>query len=267
MKTDFFNTTVAGVHRTADGSTARRRLAGTDPSGRPGRLRAQLRRRSTRASPFRWSTASGAPTTTYRWVLDTGVPRYGPDGSFAGYIGSALDITERREMEQSLLDNQAALRRSYEENRDLAGRLINAQEAERTRIARDLHDDVSQQLAGVAIMLSGLKRSVGKPDAQREVDRDDRDAAGAHLSAGAGRPEPLARTASERAAARRPGGDAEAVTAPRSQQHHAPQSDVQRRRRSRRAQSGRRALPVPGGAGGAHQRRPPRARAHDRVSS
>ena len=25
----------------------------------------------------------------YRWVLDTGVPRFGPDGAFLGYIGSA----------------------------------------------------------------------------------------------------------------------------------------------------------------------------------
>ena len=96
----------------------------------------------------------------YAWVLDSGIPRYEPDGSFAGYVGSAIDITERREMELSLVDNQAELRRSYEQNQDLAGRLINAQEAERTRIARDLHDDVSQQLAGVGIMLSGLKRNL-----------------------------------------------------------------------------------------------------------
>jgi PAS domain S-box-containing protein len=108
---------------------------------------------------------------TYRWVLDTGVPRYGPDGTFVGYIGSALDITERREMEQSLLANEAALRHAFEQNRDLAGRLINAQEVERRRIARDLHDDLSQQLAGVAIMLSGLKRLAAKPNAQPEVDR------------------------------------------------------------------------------------------------
>jgi PAS domain S-box-containing protein len=107
---------------------------------------------------------------TYRWVLDSGVPRYSADGSFAGYIGSALDITERREMEQSLLDNQIALQRAYERNQDLAGRLIDAQEAERARIARDLHDDLSQQLAGLAIMLSGLKRSVVKPDSQPEVE-------------------------------------------------------------------------------------------------
>ena len=42
--------------------------------------------------------------------------------------------------------------------RDLSGRLIAAQEVERARIARDLHDDVSQQLAALSIALSGLKR-------------------------------------------------------------------------------------------------------------
>ena len=39
-------------------------------------------------------------------------------------------------------------------------RLIAAQEVERARIARDLHDDTSQQLAALSIALSGLKRRV-----------------------------------------------------------------------------------------------------------
>ncbi len=38
----------------------------------------------------------------YRWLLETGVPRWMPDGSFAGYIGSCLDITERKLAEASL---------------------------------------------------------------------------------------------------------------------------------------------------------------------
>jgi signal transduction histidine kinase len=38
--------------------------------------------------------------------------------------------------------------------------LISTQEDERSRIARDLHDDVSQQLAGVSIMLSSLRRTL-----------------------------------------------------------------------------------------------------------
>ena len=57
----------------------------------------------------------------------------------------AVVIEEERRTEH-------ALRQSYEQNQDLGGRLINAQEDERARIARDLHDDLSQQLAGVAIM-------------------------------------------------------------------------------------------------------------------
>jgi PAS domain S-box-containing protein len=38
----------------------------------------------------------------YRWLLDHGAPLYGPDGGFAGYIGSCIDITQRREAEESV---------------------------------------------------------------------------------------------------------------------------------------------------------------------
>jgi PAS domain S-box-containing protein len=38
----------------------------------------------------------------YRWILDRGTPRYAPDGRFAGYIGSCIDITARRDLETDL---------------------------------------------------------------------------------------------------------------------------------------------------------------------
>lgn len=38
----------------------------------------------------------------YRWILDRGSPRYTPAGAFAGYIGSCIDITERRRLEADL---------------------------------------------------------------------------------------------------------------------------------------------------------------------
>ncbi len=38
----------------------------------------------------------------YRWVLNSGVPRFTPDGSFSGYIGSCIDITERKQAEERL---------------------------------------------------------------------------------------------------------------------------------------------------------------------
>ena len=59
---------------------------------------------------------------------------------------------------------QGALRESYARIRDLAGRLITAQEAERARIARDLHDDVGQRVASFSIALGTLKRRLGAVD-------------------------------------------------------------------------------------------------------
>jgi|GEM_PF-1656473 diguanylate cyclase (GGDEF)-like protein/PAS domain S-box-containing protein len=47
---------------------------------------------------YRLRRADGA----YRWLLDHGVPRWLPDGAFAGYSGSAMDITERKQIEQAL---------------------------------------------------------------------------------------------------------------------------------------------------------------------
>ena len=38
----------------------------------------------------------------YRWVLDIGVPRFNQDGSFAGYIGTGFDVTERKHIEEEL---------------------------------------------------------------------------------------------------------------------------------------------------------------------
>ena len=105
----------------------------------------------------------------YRWLLATGVPRYEADGSFSGYIGCDVDITERKNAEDRVRASQAALEASHQEIQDLAGRLINAQEVERARIARDLHDDVSQQLAGVSIAFSGLKQRLGEYHVSEEL--------------------------------------------------------------------------------------------------
>jgi PAS domain S-box-containing protein len=80
----------------------------------------------------------------HRWIVSTGVPRYHGDGSFAGYIGSAIDITERRLAADALAT--------------IHQRLIDAQEEERAHIARELHDDVTQRLTLVGISLGALAR-------------------------------------------------------------------------------------------------------------
>jgi PAS domain S-box-containing protein len=42
----------------------------------------------------------------YRWVLDQGIPQFSPSGDFIGYIGSCIDITERRKTEQALRESE-----------------------------------------------------------------------------------------------------------------------------------------------------------------
>jgi PAS domain S-box-containing protein len=88
----------------------------------------------------------------YRWVLDNGVPRFASEGTFLGYIGSAIDITERRAAEAAA--------------HDLSGRLIRAQEEEQSRLARELHDDLSQSLAMLSIELEMFGRHPPREAAQ-----------------------------------------------------------------------------------------------------
>jgi PAS domain S-box-containing protein len=45
----------------------------------------------------------------YRWVLDNGVPRYTSDGGFVGYIGSCIDVTERRQTELEVAQQRSEL--------------------------------------------------------------------------------------------------------------------------------------------------------------
>jgi len=81
----------------------------------------------------------------YRWILDIGVPRFDQHRFFVGYIGSCIDVTERKQAEDALLS--------------MTRRLSEAQEQERARIARELHDDVGQRVALLAVNLAQLQQS------------------------------------------------------------------------------------------------------------
>ncbi len=88
----------------------------------------------------------------YRWLLDTGVPRFLADGSFVGYIGSCVDVTDHKLAEQALSN--------------VNRRLIEAHEQERTRVARELHDDINQRIAVLAVQLETTKQSLPKSAVQ-----------------------------------------------------------------------------------------------------
>jgi PAS domain S-box-containing protein len=80
----------------------------------------------------------------YRWILDTGVARFNSDGTFDGYIGSCIDVTDHK-MAEDLLST-------------FSGRLIEVQEEERRRIARELHDDYTQVLVVLGIELQTIEK-------------------------------------------------------------------------------------------------------------
>lgn len=78
-------------------------------------------------------------------------------------IGALLiQARRRRQAERELRSSQDALTRSYERVRDVGGRLLTAQESERARIARELHDDISQQMA---LLEFDLREAGGGPNA------------------------------------------------------------------------------------------------------
>ncbi len=52
----------------------------------------------------------------YRWLYDKGTPMYNKKGQFLGYIGSCIDISERKKVEKQLEESEAKFRRLFSEN-------------------------------------------------------------------------------------------------------------------------------------------------------
>jgi PAS domain S-box-containing protein len=82
----------------------------------------------------------------YRWIQDDGTPRYDSQGNFLGFIGHCLDITERKLGAEAML-------RFQEQLRALSARQATLREEERTRIAREIHDELGQLLTGLKMDL------------------------------------------------------------------------------------------------------------------
>src|SRR5262249_39688114 len=95
-----------------------------------------------RREPFTMEYRLRRADGQYGWIYCSGPPRLSSTGKFLGYIGSCIDITERKAAEQALMD--------------LSGQLIHAREDERARIARELHDNLNQRVALVALELDQL---------------------------------------------------------------------------------------------------------------
>ncbi len=97
------------------------------------------------------------PNGQIRWIASRGQVEFSK-GQPVLRRGASLDITRRKQAEEAA--------------RNLSGRLIDAQEAERKRLARELHDDLSQNLAFLAVELDifGQKPPIESSDISKRME-------------------------------------------------------------------------------------------------
>ena len=106
-----------------------------------------------RAEEDPWVREGG--TTWVRWEVR---PWLNIDGLPGGIIIFAEDITSRKQMEQAVSD--------------MSRKLIESQERERTRIGRELHDDINQRLALLALELEELQKNPSSVERRAEQLRE-----------------------------------------------------------------------------------------------
>ena len=107
-------------------------------------------------NPFEEEFRVVLPDGTVRDAAAMGKCYCGPHGQPERMLGITTDITERKQAEREL--------------RELSGHLIAAQEEERARIARELHDDLSQRLALLAVELQTLNHFATEVAAAESLD-------------------------------------------------------------------------------------------------
>jgi PAS domain S-box-containing protein len=93
----------------------------------------------------------------YRWVLDTGVPRLGQDGEFLGFIGTCVDISDRRELEDRLAEHARNLRLSDRRREEFLARL-----------SHELRNPLGP-IANAAAILKTLEQNDGRLVKVREI--------------------------------------------------------------------------------------------------
>jgi PAS domain S-box-containing protein len=107
-----------------------------------GRLREAVEETMRSAAPYQLDLEMIRADGTIRWVKARGEAQLDSSGRVVQLRGTVHDITERKFTEAALANTSR--------------KLIEAQEQERTRIARELHDDIGQRLALLAVELQQL---------------------------------------------------------------------------------------------------------------
>ena len=99
---------------------------------------------------FQFEYRTVRPSGEIRWVLSHGRIVRDATGKAIRMIGTHTDITDRKQVEEMA------------KVREFTGQLLAAQDAERRRLARELHDSAGQMVAALQMQLTPLKADAGK---------------------------------------------------------------------------------------------------------
>ncbi len=127
-------------------------FTGVHPADRMGYVRDcmnALDRRQSFRIEYRLRQSDG----DYRWVLENSAIRLARDGTPIGYVASTVDITD--------------LKAARNAHSCMSGRLMGAQEQERTRLARELHDDIGLRMSSLVMDVVRLGEMM--PDSSTEA--------------------------------------------------------------------------------------------------
>jgi PAS domain S-box-containing protein len=105
------------------------------------------------------------------WIQEASVIIPGANGQPSLWQGVLFDVTARHTAEEERSRNVALLRRADRQRRELLAALVSAQEAERKRLATEIHDDPVQKMTAVGLRLGALLRTLEDPKDLRIVEQ------------------------------------------------------------------------------------------------
>jgi PAS domain S-box-containing protein len=128
-------------------------------------------------SPFEMEFPLRGADGVFRWFLTRVSPFRDQAGRLTRWFGTNTNIDEQRQLMQSVSDARDNLEKRVQERtaelatanenlRDLSARLLQVQDDERRRLARELHDSVGQLLAAVGMNVGIVQSQSSKLDAR-----------------------------------------------------------------------------------------------------
>lgn len=125
--------------------------------------------------PYRGESEHRAHTAAgWRWLQWEGGAIRDASGAVVEVQAVGRDVTEQRRAQDALRASLEELRRSQDQLRQLAQRQVAIREEERKRLSFDLHDDVCQELVGIAILVDSVVGRLGSDapaDALADLER------------------------------------------------------------------------------------------------